>query len=89
MNVDGAVEIIRAAFWTALAVGAPILLVGFFAGIVVSLVQILTSMQDPAFNSVPRLVVFLLAAVWLLPWMAERMIVYTAALLGGLEKFAR
>lgn len=89
MNVDVAVEIIRGAFWSALMVGGPLLLIGFAAGIIVSLVQIVTSMQDPAFNSVPRLMVFLFASMMLLPWMANRMIAYTESLFGNLERFAR
>jgi flagellar biosynthetic protein FliQ len=89
MNADLAVEVIRQAFWATLIVGGPILLIGFVAGIVVSLVQIVTSMQDPAFNSVPRLLVFLFAAMLLLPWMADRMILYTETLFGNLDRFAR
>jgi len=88
MTVDGAVEIIRFAFWTALITGAPILLIGFLGGVVVSIVQVLTSMQDPAFNTVPRLLLFLASAVLLLPWMADRMLDYTRQILGGLDKFA-
>jgi flagellar biosynthetic protein FliQ len=88
MSVDTAVEVIRHAFWITLIVGGPILLIGFLAGIVLSLVQILTSMQDPAFNSVPRLLVFLVSAMLLLPWMADRLLGYTRDLLGGLDRFA-
>ncbi|MEX2301156.1 MAG: flagellar biosynthetic protein FliQ [Bryobacterales bacterium] len=89
MTTDAAVEVVRMAFWTALMVGGPILLVGFVGGILVSLVQILTSMQDPAFNTVPRLFLFLASAMLLMPWMADRLVVYTSQLLGGLERFAR
>jgi flagellar biosynthetic protein FliQ len=89
MTTDTAVEVVRMAFWTALLVGGPILLIAFLGGIVVSLVQILTSMQDPAFNTVPRLFLFLAAAVMLLPWMANKLVAYTTDLLGGLERFAR
>lgn len=88
MNVDTAVEVARQAFWVALMVGGPILLIGFLGGIVVSVIQILTSMQDPVFNTIPRLLVFLLSALLMLPWMADRMIVYARSLLGGLERFA-
>ncbi len=89
MTTDIAVEVIRMAFWTALVVGGPILLIGFVGGIVVSLVQILTSMQDPAFNTVPRLFLFLASAALLMPWMANKLVVYTTGLLGGLERFSR
>jgi flagellar biosynthetic protein FliQ len=89
MTIDAAVEVSRMAFWTALLVGGPILMIGFVGGILVSLVQILTSMQDPAFNTVPRLFLFLASAMLLLPWMAERLVAYTSRLLGGLEQFSR
>jgi flagellar biosynthetic protein FliQ len=89
MTIDAAVEVIRMAFWTALLVGGPILMIGFVGGILVSLVQILTSMQDPAFNTVPRLFLFLASAMLLLPWMAERLVAYASRLLGGLEQFSR
>jgi flagellar biosynthesis protein FliQ len=89
MSIDTAVDVVRMAFWTALLVGGPILVIGFLGGIVVSLVQILTSMQDPAFNTVPRLFLFLAAAMLLMPWMASCLVTYTSGLLGGLDQFSR
>lgn len=89
MSVEMAIDVIRQAFWMALVTGAPILVIGFFGGILVSLVQILTSMQDPAFNTVPRLLIFIGSAMLLLPWMASQMITYSERLLGSLERFAQ
>ncbi len=88
MNADLAVEVVRQVFFTTLTVGGPILAVGFVVGVLVSLVQIVTSMQDPAFNTVPRLLMFQGAIVVLLPWMIERLVTYTQGLFGGLERFA-
>ncbi len=89
MTPDTAVEVIRQAFWIALVVGGPVLVIGFLGGVLVSVVQILTSMQDPAFNTVPRLFVFLAAMTLLLPWMADRMMGYAQNLFGGLDQFVR
>ena len=88
MSVEMAIDVIRQAFWVALVTGTPILAVGFVGGVIVSLVQILTSMQDPAFNTVPRLLIFIASAMLLLPWMAAQMMTYSEQLLGGLERFA-
>jgi len=83
------VEIIRdtlmATFWISL----PLLAVGFIAGIVISLVQILTSIQDPGFGSVPRLAAFLAAIFIFMPWMLLKLISFTTHLLGNLERYAR
>ncbi|HZS50385.1 MAG TPA: flagellar biosynthetic protein FliQ [Bryobacterales bacterium] len=89
MNTDMAVELARQALITSFVVSAPILALGFVAGVVVSIVQILTSMQDPAFNTIPRLAAFLAGALVLLPWMTERLVSYTIALFSNLKGFAR
>lgn len=74
-----------AAFW----ISAPILLVGFVAGIVMSLVQILTSIQDSAFSAIPRLIAFLVAILLLMPWMMSRTITYATGIFGDLARYAR
>ncbi|MBI1358350.1 MAG: flagellar biosynthetic protein FliQ [Acidobacteria bacterium] len=87
MSVDGAVETIRLAFWVTLVVGGPLLAIGFVGGIVVSVVQVLTSMQDPAFNTVPRLLLFAGATMLLLPWMASRLLQYAETVFGSLDRY--
>ncbi len=73
------------AFW----LSAPLLVVGFVAGVVISLVQIVTSMQDSAFSTMPRLAAFLVAMLFPLPWMLRQMMSYTASILGDLGRYAR
>jgi flagellar biosynthesis protein FliQ len=58
-------------------------------GIFVSLIQIVTSIQDTAFNAIPRLLVFLGAFMVALPWMLHRMTAYTAGILGDLSRYGR
>ena len=82
------VEILRQMLLTAFWLSLPLLAVGFIAGIVVSLLQIVTSMQDPAFGTVPRLAAFLAATVIFLPWMLSKMMAYTTSILGDLGRYA-
>jgi flagellar biosynthetic protein FliQ len=74
-----------AAFW----VCAPLLAIGLVTGIVVSLVQIVTSIQDTSFSAVPRLAAFLGGALLLMPWMIHRSMAYAADILGNLSRYAR
>ena len=89
MTTDLVVQIMRqmlmATFWLA----APLLMIGFIAGLVISLVQIATSMQDNAFSTIPRLAAFLVGLLLLLPWMLSRSMSYTVSLLGDLGRYAR
>jgi flagellar biosynthetic protein FliQ len=73
------------AFWLA----APLLAIGFIAGIAISLVQIATSIQDNAVSSIPRLTAFLLGLLLLLPWMLQKLLAYTTVLFGNLGRYAR
>jgi flagellar biosynthetic protein FliQ len=89
MTPQAVVHIIREALMVTFWLGAPLLAIGFLAGIVISLVQIATSMQDNAFSTIPRLVVFLGGAMLLMPWMLHRIVSYTIGLLGDLGRYAR
>ena len=89
MTPDSVVQIVREALMLAFWVAAPMLAIGFLVGIVVSLVQIATSMQDTAFSTVPRLIAFLTGILLLLPWMLQRTMSYTAAVFGDLGRYAR
>ena len=89
MTTDAVVEILRQALLAAFWIVAPLLVIGFVSAIVVSLTQIVTSIQDSAFGSIPRLIVFVIAILLLMPWMVGRMTAYTTALLGDLGRYAR
>ncbi|HVP46259.1 MAG TPA: flagellar biosynthetic protein FliQ [Bryobacteraceae bacterium] len=88
MTPEFVVQILRQALMTALWLSAPLLLIGFAAGIVMSLVQVITSIQDAAFSTIPRLAVFLVSTLLLMPWMLKQITAYTVAVLGDLGRYA-
>lgn len=89
MSPEAAIQLIRQALMTALWLSAPLLLIAFVAGILINLIQIVTSMQDSAFATIPRLAAFLIGFLLLLPWMLNRMMTYTTVLFGDLARHAK
>lgn len=89
MTPESVAHTVGTMFLTAFWVCAPLLAIGFVVGIVMSLVQVLTSIQDSAFSAIPRLVAFLAGALLLMPWMMHKSIAYTADILGNLHRYAR
>ena len=89
MSTELVIQILRDAMMTAFWLAAPLLAIGFIAGIIVSLVQTLTSIQDSAFNAIPRLVAFLATFLLALPWIAQKMTTYTITLLSDFNRYAR
>jgi flagellar biosynthetic protein FliQ len=88
MNNGQVVDLMRNAFMTTFWLSLPVLAAGFVIGIVMSLAQIVTSIQDSSFSTVPRLVVFLGALLLAMPWMLGTLMTYTTGLLGNLGRFA-
>ena len=89
MTPDTVVAIMRQALTLTFWLAGPLLAIGFVAGVVISLVQIATSIQDNAVSSIPRLICFLGGLLLLLPWMLQKIMAYTTGLLGDLGRYAR
>ena len=89
MNSLAVVQIVRDALMMAFWLDAPVLIVGFVAGIVMSLLQIVTSIQDSAFSTVPRLAAVLAALILAMPWMLQKASTYATSILGNLSRYAQ
>jgi flagellar biosynthesis protein FliQ len=82
LNYDeSTIEMVRTALIITLKIAAPILLAGVVVGLIVSLLQSVTSIQDQTLAFVPKIVVMIVAAAVLIPWIAQRLIEYAAELL--------
>ena len=65
-----------------------LLTIGLVVGIIISLIQIITSIQDNSFAAVPRLAAFFFGLLVLLPWMTSKLVSYTTVLLGDFSRYA-
>ena len=72
MTVD-AVDIARNALIQALIIAVPILGAGLTIGLMVSLFQAVTQIQEQTLTFVPKIIVMILVAVVLLGWISVRM----------------
>ena len=78
---ETAIDLAREMLVIALKIAAPILAAGVVVGLIVSIFQSVTSIQDQTVTFVPKIVVMIVVAILLLPWIAARLIEYTADLL--------
>jgi flagellar biosynthesis protein FliQ len=89
MTPEGAIQIIAQALMMTFWLSAPLLAVGFVVGIVFSLIQIVTSIQDSVFSTAPRLAAFLFGFLLMMPWMLKKLTAYTILIFGDLGRYAR
>ncbi|MGA2470919.1 MAG: flagellar biosynthesis protein FliQ [Solirubrobacteraceae bacterium] len=80
MDQNTAVNLATQAMTLAMEVGGPLLLVGLSVGLVVSLFQAVTQIQEQTLSFIPKIVGIGVVIVVLGPWMLQQIVSYTQAL---------
>ena len=87
MSAEMAVELARKTLDTAFLLSAPILLVATIMGLLISVLQVMTSVQDMTLSTVPRLFAVALTTFLLLPWSLRKLIMFTVEVLRDLHRY--
>jgi flagellar biosynthetic protein FliQ len=66
-------DVAREAIYTLVIVSAPVMLVGLVVGVVISLLQALTQIQEQTIAFVPKILAIFVSLLIALPFMAERL----------------
>ena len=74
MDAQYAVDICRDAIWMALIITWPILIAGTAVGLLVGLFQTLTQIQEQTIAIVLKIMVMVLVAAFMMPWMTDIMV---------------
>ena len=80
MTPSDAIDIGRDAIVVSLQLGAPIMLLALVVGLIISLFQALTQIQETTLTFVPKIVAILLAMIILLPFMLSTLTGFTERL---------
>jgi flagellar biosynthetic protein FliQ len=89
MTPDLVGQIAREALETTLYLSLPILGIGLIVGLLVSLFQAVTQIQEATLVFVPKIVVVFVALLVLGPWMMRKMMFYTEQLIVNLPNFVK
>ena len=89
MTVDFVVGIMAETIRVALMISAPVLLVGLVVGVVISLFQAVTQVQEMTLVFVPKIVACLIVLVAALPWMMNLLISFTYQLFTNIPNYIR
>lgn len=77
MTEELIVEVLTEAFYTAFVILLPILGVSLIVGILISIFQAATSIQEMTLTFVPKIIFTGAAIIFLIPWMLDKMIAIT------------
>lgn len=80
MDADRALSLLNAMLWDSLIVGGPILIATLAVGLLVSVFQVTTQIQEITLGYVPKILVAALMLIGTGPWMIGRISHYATAL---------
>ena len=80
MNQDTVVNLATQAMSLALKIAGPLLLVALVIGLVISIFQAVTQIQEQSLSLIPKIAAVAVVIVLLGPWMLGQLVSYTTAL---------
>lgn len=74
-------------FKLALIISLPMLLAGLIAGLLISIFQATTQINEMTLSFVPKIILVVVIIIFLMPWMMREMIEFTAKILNMIPTF--
>ena len=85
VGIDHVLELGQRAMFATLIAAAPMLISGMVVGLIISVFQSVTQIQEITLTFVPKIVVVLITFVIFLPWMADVVLLFVRELLLSIE----
>lgn len=89
MTVAVLIELFREALLLGVVLSLPMLLIGMVIGVLISVLQTATSIQEQSLSFIPKLLATVATIIVLSPWLLARLMQFTQKLLSNLQNFAR
>ncbi|HEX2084183.1 MAG TPA: flagellar biosynthesis protein FliQ [Solirubrobacteraceae bacterium] len=86
MTEDTVIQLVVGAVELSLKVGLPLLLVGLAVGLVISVFQAVTQIQEQTLTFIPKILATVAVLVVGGPWMLDQLLGYTADLWGAIPQ---
>ncbi len=87
MHTDLALWMMGDLLWNAALISAPLLGFTLLVGVLVSLLQAVTQVQEMSLSFVPKLIVSVLVLVAFGPWMLHKLLSYAAGLISNIPSY--
>ena len=89
MNQETAIEMLRSLITVSLTVMTPVILAALVVGVAVSLLQAITSIQEPTLSFAPKLIAIGAVIIVGAPWMLRQLMQFTMFFLNKIPEMTR
>lgn len=88
MTIDAVADIARDALYLIIKVSLPVLLVSLIIGLIISIFQTVTSIQEQTLTFVPKIVCVFIALILFGPWMLNSIVEFMTQLWSTFSVYA-
>ncbi|GGI94636.1 flagellar biosynthetic protein FliQ [Alicyclobacillus cellulosilyticus] len=89
MSANMVVGLGQQVMWLVVKLAGPVLLFGLVVGVVMSIFQATTQIQEPALAFIPKMAAVMAALLLFGPWMLTNLVDFTQNILGHLMSFVQ
>ncbi len=87
MKSDVAIQLLSDVLWNALLISAPLLGVTLVVGLMISVLQVVTQVQEMSLTYIPKIVAAVIVLVAFGPWMLKRLVAFSAGLIINIPSY--
>lgn len=87
MSPDLALQLLADVLWNALLITAPLFAVTLVVGLLVSIIQVVTQVQEASLTFVPKMVASVVVLVICGPWMLKRLVAFSSGLIANIPRY--
>jgi flagellar biosynthetic protein FliQ len=86
MSADSSMHMLAQLLWKAVMVSAPLLLTVLVVGLAISVLQVVTQIQEMTLTFIPKLLASVLVVVLAGPWMLGQLVTYSVELIRAIPR---
>ncbi len=87
MKSDLALQLLSDVLWNALLISAPLLAVTLIVGLLVSILQVVTQVQEMSLTYIPKIIAAVIVLVVFGPWMLKRLTAFSINLISNIPSY--
>ncbi len=87
MRADLALHLLSDMLWNGLLIFAPLMAVTLVVGLLISVVQVVTQVQEASLTFIPKIIAAVVVLVICGPWMLKRLVAYSVNLIANIPTY--
>lgn len=87
MDSDLALQLLRDVLWHGLLISGPLLIITLVVGLIVTIFQVVTQVQEMSLTFVPKIIAATVTLVIFGPWMLKRLLAFSSSLIVNIPTY--